>query len=71
MTLAASLGRSRPRSIRSTTARHVIKITQEGGKTAEFEDRPLRFLVMDRNPDGFGFNHEKHERHERGKRERG
>jgi hypothetical protein len=31
-------------------ARHVIKITQPGGKTAEFDDRPVRFLVMDRNP---------------------
>jgi hypothetical protein len=31
-------------------ARHVIKITQSGGKTAEFDDRPVRFLVMDRNP---------------------
>jgi hypothetical protein len=30
--------------------RHVIKITQPGGKTAEFDDRPVRFLVMDRNP---------------------
>ena len=31
-------------------ARHVIKITHEGGKTAEFEERPIRFLVLDRNP---------------------
>ncbi len=31
-------------------SRHVIQTTQEGGKTAEFEDRPARFLVMDRNP---------------------
>ena len=31
-------------------ARHIIKITQPGGKTAEFDDRPVRFLVMDRNP---------------------
>ena len=31
-------------------SRHVIKITQEGGETAEFEDRPARFLLMDRDP---------------------
>ncbi len=31
-------------------ARHVIQIKVPGGKTAEFEDRPMRFLVMDRNP---------------------
>ncbi len=33
-----------------TTARHIIQVTQEGGETAEFDDRPARFLVMDRNP---------------------
>ena len=31
-------------------SRHVIQITQEGGETAEFEDRPARFLLMDRDP---------------------
>ena len=52
-------------------SRHVIQITEPGGKIAEFEDRPARFLVMDRNPDGFRVNHETHERHERGKWKRG
>ena len=32
-------------------SRHVIKITQEGEKTAEFDDRPARFLLMDREPE--------------------
>jgi hypothetical protein len=31
-------------------SRHVIQITQEGGETAEFDDRPARFLLMDRDP---------------------
>ena len=31
-------------------SRHVIQINQEGEGTAEFDDRPVRFLVMDRNP---------------------
>ena len=31
-------------------SRHVIKIKEPGGKTVEFDDRPVRFLVMDRNP---------------------
>ncbi len=31
-------------------SRHVIKITQEGEKPAEFDDRPARFLLMDRDP---------------------
>jgi hypothetical protein len=31
-------------------SRHVIQIKEPGGKTAEFDDRPVRFLVMDRNP---------------------
>ncbi len=30
-------------------SRHVIKITQEGEKTAEFDDRPARFLLRERN----------------------
>jgi hypothetical protein len=30
--------------------RHLIQITQEGGETAEFDDRPVRFLLMDRDP---------------------
>src|SRR5271166_6411675 len=30
--------------------RHVIKIKEPGGRTLEFDDRPMRFLVMDRNP---------------------
>ena len=29
---------------------HIIRITEPGGKTAEFDDRPTRFLVMTRNP---------------------
>jgi len=32
-------------------SRHVITITQEGERTAEFEDRPARFLFMDREPE--------------------
>ena len=31
-------------------SRHVIRIKEKNGKTAEFDDRPVRFLVMDRNP---------------------
>src|SRR5271165_1735699 len=31
-------------------SRHIIQIAQEGGETAEFEDRPARFLLMDREP---------------------
>ena len=31
-------------------SRHIIQIAQEGGETAEFEDRPARFLLMDRDP---------------------
>ncbi len=31
-------------------SRHVIQITREGEETAEFEDRPARFLLMDRDP---------------------
>jgi len=31
-------------------SRHVIQITQRGGETAEFDDRPARFLLMDRDP---------------------
>jgi len=31
-------------------SRHVIKITQEGGETAEFDDRPARFLLMECDP---------------------
>ncbi len=31
-------------------SRHVIQINQEGEETAEFDDRPARFLFMDRNP---------------------
>ena len=31
-------------------SRHVIQIKVPGDKTAEFDDRPVRFLVMDRNP---------------------
>ncbi len=31
-------------------SRHVIRIREPNGKTAEFDDRPVRFLVMDRNP---------------------
>ncbi len=32
-------------------SRHIIQIAQEGGETAEFEDRPARFLFMDREPE--------------------
>jgi hypothetical protein len=31
-------------------SRHVIRITQEGDEAAEFDDRPARFLLMDRDP---------------------
>ena len=31
-------------------SRHVVRITGPDGKTAEFDDRPERFLVMARNP---------------------
>jgi len=31
-------------------ARHAIQITQEGGETAEFADRPERFLFMEIDP---------------------
>jgi hypothetical protein len=31
-------------------ARHVIQIAQEGGETAQFDDKPARFLLMDRDP---------------------
>ena len=30
--------------------RHVIRIREPNGKIAEFDDRPVRLLVMDRNP---------------------
>ena len=32
-------------------SRHVIQVTQEGEKTSEFDDRPARFLLMDRDPE--------------------
>ena len=32
-------------------SRHVIQITQEGEETAEFDNRPARFLLMDRDPE--------------------
>jgi hypothetical protein len=28
-------------------SRHIIRIGQEGGETAEFDDRPARFLFME------------------------
>jgi len=28
-------------------SRHIIQIAQEGGETAEFDDRPARFLFME------------------------
>jgi hypothetical protein len=31
-------------------SRHVIQITEPGGETAEFDDRPARFLFMHRDP---------------------
>jgi hypothetical protein len=31
-------------------SRRVIQITQEGDETAEFDDRPARFLLMERDP---------------------
>jgi hypothetical protein len=30
--------------------RHVIQITEPGSKTAEFEDGPVRYLMMERDP---------------------
>ncbi len=30
-------------------SRHIIQIAQEGGETAEFDDRPARFLFMERD----------------------
>ncbi len=52
--LTAGRGRfcsaANPSSRWLTTARHVIQINQEGEETAEFDDRPARFLFMERNP---------------------
>jgi hypothetical protein len=31
-------------------ARHVIRITDRAGKTSEFDDRPVKYLMMVRNP---------------------
>ena len=31
-------------------SRHIIQIAQEGEETAEFDDRPARFLLMERDP---------------------
>jgi hypothetical protein len=31
-------------------ARHVIRITEPSGEVAEFDDRPVRCLVLERNP---------------------
>ena len=31
-------------------SRHIIQIAQEGGETAEFDDRPALFLFMERDP---------------------
>src|SRR5271166_5833062 len=32
-------------------SRHVIQICREGEETAEFDDRPQRFLFMERDPE--------------------
>jgi len=32
-------------------ARHIVQIAQEGGETSEFDDRPVRFLFMERDPE--------------------
>lgn len=32
-------------------SRHVIQIKEPGGKVAEFDDRPVRFLLMIRDPE--------------------
>ena len=32
-------------------SRHIIQIAQEGGETSEFDDRPVRFLFMERDPE--------------------
>ncbi len=32
-------------------SRHIIQIAQEGGEAAEFDDRPARFLFMERDPE--------------------
>jgi hypothetical protein len=36
-------------SVAYEPARHVIRLTDPEGKAAEFDDRPVRFLVMTRN----------------------
>ncbi len=48
--LEAELKRKPRVEITRDPARGVIKITGRDGKTAVFEDRPTRYLVMDRNP---------------------
>jgi hypothetical protein len=49
--LEAELKRKPKVEITRDPARHVIKITGRDGKTALFEDKPTRYLVMDRNPE--------------------
>ena len=48
--LEAELIRNPNVGITRDPARRVIKITGRDGKSALFEDKPTRFLVMDRNP---------------------
>ncbi len=48
--LKAELIRKPKVEITRDPARRVIKVTGRDGKTALFEDKPTRFLVMDRNP---------------------
>ncbi len=48
--LEAELIRKPNVEITRDPARRVIKVTGSDGKTALFEDKPVRFLVMDRNP---------------------
>jgi hypothetical protein len=39
-----------PKEVSYDRSRHVIRITEQNGKTAEFDDRPERFLLMIRSP---------------------
>src|SRR5208337_4566199 len=48
--LKAELIRKPKVEITRDPTRRVIKVTGRDGNAAEFEDRPTRFLVMDRNP---------------------
>jgi hypothetical protein len=44
-------GTEKPRAgVSFDPARHVVRIVQSDGKIAEFDDRHIRFLVLDRDP---------------------